>query len=147
MVLLLPAREEVPEQHQAQQGHRLRVLEGHRHRPPHLLRHQLRRVHRPQEVPRVLPRQRRQGHQDRLDDARVPPPAGRRRQFLPEHARSCKLRSMLVYTLFNSHQFTKIFPARQCHQETSTNFHVCEITSHGALPHVRRGRARKFRRT
>ncbi|KAL5684001.1 hypothetical protein ACJX0J_010386, partial [Zea mays] len=93
VVLLLPERKEVPEQHQAQQGHRLRLLEGHRHRPAYLPCHREPRrvrVRRAQEVPRVLPRQRRQGHQDRLDDARVPPPAGRRLALAnaDEHARS-----------------------------------------------------------
>ncbi|KAL5678862.1 hypothetical protein ACJX0J_014993, partial [Zea mays] len=81
VVLLLPAGEEVQEQHQAQQGdrHRLRLLEGHRHRPARPLirprRRRPRRRRRAQEVARVLPRQRRQGHQDGVDDARVPPPA------------------------------------------------------------------------
>lgn len=94
VVLLLPEREEVQEQHQAQQGDGIRVLEGDGDRPADLLRRrqqQLRRVDRAEEVARLLPRQRRQGHQDRLDDARVPPPAGdRRRRRLPVHARSCK---------------------------------------------------------
>jgi len=149
MVLLLPERKEVPEQHPAQQGHRLRLLEGHRHRPPDLLCHcKLRRVHRAQEVPRVLPRQRRQGHQDRLDDARVPPPAGRR---LPEHARSCKCsmapRSCIFhFHQLNSHSISNMNTCDCNSTKISADFHasrVCEITIHGALPHIDYSEARE----
>uniref|UniRef100_A0A453LXU9 Uncharacterized protein n=1 Tax=Aegilops tauschii subsp. strangulata TaxID=200361 RepID=A0A453LXU9_AEGTS len=103
VVLLLPEGQEVPEQHPAQPGHRLRLLEGHRHRPADLLRRgrRLRRVHRAEEVARLLPWQRRQGHQDRLDDARVPASAGRRpgHQRLPEHAGSRKWSTREVWTI------------------------------------------------
>ncbi|BAT18211.1 Os12g0630800 [Oryza sativa Japonica Group] len=66
-LFLLPSREEVQEQHPPQPRHRLRLLEGHRHRQANLLfltrrrrrRRRCRRLHWPQEVSRLLPRQRR----------------------------------------------------------------------------------------
>ncbi|RWW82542.1 hypothetical protein BHE74_00008986 [Ensete ventricosum] len=85
---------EVQEQRKAEPGDRVRFLEGHRHRQDDPL---LRRLHRPEEVAGVLPRERREGNQDRLDDARVPPPLRwqqhRRRHH--KHAGSCEMCSLL----------------------------------------------------